>query len=102
MIVINDGEDAATTQIVRNAGICFPHTYVDMAHPDRGFALAYGRNQGLSIAAGDILTYLDDDNTFKPNFVSETLAFFDRNPSVSYSMPIQQRRRDILRDGIVV
>jgi glycosyltransferase involved in cell wall biosynthesis len=101
-IVINDGEDAATKQIVRNADICFPHTYVSMPHRDCGFALAHGRNEGLSIATGDIITYLDDDNTFKPNFVAQTLAFFERNPPVSYSMPVQQRRRDILRDGVIV
>jgi glycosyltransferase involved in cell wall biosynthesis len=100
-IVINDGEDAATKQIVHNADICFPYTYVSMPHPTCGFALAYGRNEGLSIATGDIVTYLDDDNTFKPNFVTETLTFFDRHPQVGYAMPIQQRRRDILRDGAI-
>jgi glycosyltransferase involved in cell wall biosynthesis len=101
-IVVNDGEDTATERIVRNADLYFPHTYLGMTHPDNGFALAHGRNKGLSIATGDIITYLDDDNTFKPNFVTETLAFFERNPQVSYSMPVQQRRRDILRDGVIV
>ena len=28
-IAVNDGEDTATEQIVRNADICFPHTYVN-------------------------------------------------------------------------
>ncbi len=101
-IVVNDGEDLATKKIICDADICFPYTYLGMAHPYRGFALAYGRNRGLTIATGDVVTYLDDDNIFKPNFVAQTLALFENNPQVSYSMPIQQRRRDVVRDGAIV
>lgn len=101
-IVVNDGEDVATKRIISDADIHFPYTYLGMAHPDKGFALAFGRNRGLTIATGDVVTYLDDDNTFKPDFVAETLALFERNPQVSYSMPIQQRRRDVVRDGAIV
>lgn len=61
-----------------------------------------GRNRGLTVATGDVITYLDDDNTFKPDFVAETLALFENNPQVNYSMPIQQRRRDVVQDGAIV
>jgi glycosyltransferase involved in cell wall biosynthesis len=101
-IVVNDGEDVATKKIICDADICFPYTYLGMAHPNKGFALAYGRNRGLTVATGDVVTYLDDDNTFKPDFVAETLDLFERNPQVSYSMPIQQRRRDAVQDGTIV
>jgi glycosyltransferase involved in cell wall biosynthesis len=92
-IVINDGEDIATRNLVSNARLNFPHTYLDMLHPDRGFGLSYGRNRGVVTAQGDIITYLDDDNTFKPDFVAETIAFFEHHPQINYAMPIQQRRR---------
>lgn len=102
-IVINDGEDIATKKIIiTDAEIKFPFIYLDMPHPERGFALAYGRNRGLTVATGDIVTYLDDDNTFKPNFVAETLALFENNPQVDYAMPIQQRWREILQDSVVI
>ena len=101
-IVVNDGEDVATKRIISDVDIHFPCTYLGMAHPDKGFALAFGRNRGLTVATGDVVTYLDDDNTFKPDFVAETLALFERNPQMSYSMPIQQRRRDVVRDGASV
>jgi glycosyltransferase involved in cell wall biosynthesis len=101
-IVVNDGEDIATRELISNSQLNFPHTYLDMVHPDNGFALSYGRNRGVVIAQGGIVTYLDDDNTFKPNFVAETIAFFARHPQVNYAMLIQQRRRDIIQDGVVV
>ena len=101
-IVINDGEDIATRDLISNSQIDFTHIYLEMLHPDKGFGLSYGRNRGVVIAQGDIVTYLDDDNTFKPNFVAETIAFFDHHSQVNYAMPIQQRRRDVIRDGVVV
>ena len=101
-IVVNDGKDLATRQLITDAEIDFPFLYLGMVHPDRGFALSVGRNRGMTVATEDIVTYLDDDNTFKPNFVAETIAFFDRHPQVNYAMPVQQRRRDIVYDGVVV
>jgi glycosyltransferase involved in cell wall biosynthesis len=101
-IIINDGEDIATRDLISNSHLNFPHTYLDMVHPDSGFALSYGRNRAVVMAQGDIITYLDDDNTFKPNFVAETIAFFEHHPQVNYAMPIQQRRRDIIQDGVVI
>jgi glycosyltransferase involved in cell wall biosynthesis len=99
-IVINDGSDPKTKEIVSH--VTFPHTYLEMAHPPTGFGLSIGRNRGLMMAQGDVVTYLDDDNTFKPNFVAETIAFFDDNPSINYSMPIQQRQRHAIEDGEIV
>jgi glycosyltransferase involved in cell wall biosynthesis len=100
-IVINDGVDIPTRNLVHNHPLSF-YTYLEMAHPAKGFGLSIGRNRGLVVAEGEIVTYLDDDNTFKPNFVAETIAFFDTHPQMNYSMPIQQRRREVLRDGVVV
>jgi glycosyltransferase involved in cell wall biosynthesis len=100
-IVVNDGVDIATRNLVHNHPLSF-YTYLEMAHPAKGFGLSIGRNRGLVVAEGEIVTYLDDDNTFKPNFVAETIAFFDTHPQMNYSMPIQQRRREVLRDGVVV
>ena len=101
-IIINDGEDIATRELISNSQIDFTHTYLEMRHPHEGFGLSHGRNRGVAIAQGAIVTYLDDDNTFKPNFVEETVAFFEHHPQMNYAMPIQQRRRDIIRDGVVV
>ena len=101
-IVINDGEDITTKQLISTSHLNFPHTYLDMLHSDNGFSLCYGRNRGVVMAQGAIVTYLDDDNTFKPNFVAETIAFFENHPQINYAMPIQQRRRDVVQDGVVV
>lgn len=61
-IVINDGCDPNTREVVTRSAN-FPHTYLEMTHPTTGFGLSIGRNRGLILAVGDIVTYLDDDNT---------------------------------------
>lgn len=101
-IVINDGEDPATKELISNLSLDFLIHYNDMPSLGLGFGLCYGRNRGLVLAQGEIVTYLDDDNTFKPNFVAETVAFFEARPQINYSMPVQQRRRDVIEAGVVV
>jgi glycosyltransferase involved in cell wall biosynthesis len=101
-IIVNDGEDTATEKLVFDSDFDFSISYCDMPHPPNGFGLSHGRNRGLEMAQGEIITYLDDDNTLKPNFVAETIAFFKAHPQVSYSMPVQQRRRDVIEAGVVV
>jgi glycosyltransferase involved in cell wall biosynthesis len=109
-IIINDGGDDETRNIifdreaspVGNRSLNFPYTYLDLIQPShQGFALCYGRNRGLIMSEGDLITYLDDDNTFTPNFVEEMIGFFERYPHLNYAMPIQHRRRDLIKDGVV-
>lgn len=101
-IIINDGGDVATEELVFNSKFNCSISYCEMPHPANGFGLAHGRNRGLEMAQGEIVTYLDDDNILKPNFVSETISLFEAHFQVSYSMPVQQRRRDVIEAGIVV
>lgn len=101
-IVINDGEDPATKELISNLSLDFPIHYNSMPSLILGFGLCHGRNRGLILADGEIITYLDDDNTFNPNFVAETIAFFEAHPQINYSMPVQQRRRDVIEAGVVV
>jgi glycosyltransferase involved in cell wall biosynthesis len=101
-IIVNDGGDTATEELILNSTFNCSISYCNMSHPANGFGLAHGRNRGLEMAQGAIVTYLDDDNTFKPNFVAETIPFFEAHPQINYSMPVQQRRRDVIEAGVIV
>lgn len=54
-IIINDGEDIATKELISNSHLNFSHTYLDMGHPDNGFALLYGCNRDVVTPQGDII-----------------------------------------------
>ena len=105
-IVINDGANPDTRDIISSirAKADFPITYIEMEHPlpSSGFGLCYARNLGLDAAGGDIVSYLDDDNSIAPEFVASMRQYFEQHPNVRYSMARQQRRRDVIRNGIVI
>lgn len=98
-IIVNDGRDRATRDIVTAIKSGFSLTYLEIDHPTSGFGLCHARNAGLKEASGEIVAYLDDDNTLKPNFISETLRFFQDNPLMKCSMARQSRRRNAVKNG---
>lgn len=98
-IVVNDGRDSRTCELIRHLRTDCSLTYLEMDHPNTGFGLCHARNLGKSVASGDIVSYLDDDNAIAPTFVAETKSFFQQHPEVRCSMVQQRRRRDIIQNG---
>jgi glycosyltransferase involved in cell wall biosynthesis len=103
-IIINDGANPDTKDIVTSikARADFPISYIEMEHPEpnSGFGLCYARNLGLDAADGDVVSYLDDDNSIAPEFVASMQHYFKQHFNVRYSMVRQQRRRDVQGNGI--
>jgi glycosyltransferase involved in cell wall biosynthesis len=101
-IVINDGGDIATNRLISHLSSDFPVIYRDLNHEGEGFGLAHGRNLALSLASGEVVTYLDDDNCLEPSFVAETAAFYQDNPAGCYGMTVQRRWRERWEQGQLV
>jgi glycosyltransferase involved in cell wall biosynthesis len=109
-VVVNDGADPQTCQVVDHLRCKrsyrlqtnFPIVYREIAHPKQGFGLAYGRNCGLEAATGDIVCYLDDDNSLDSGYIAAVKAFFRSNPQTSFSMVQQSRHRDVYQNGQLI
>lgn len=97
-IIINDGNHPHTAQIIESirAKAAFDIIHCPIPHPTTGFGLCHARNQGLAIASGQLVAYLDDDNALHPNFAAHTIEFFEKHPTLNASMVQQRRRRDSL------
>ena len=65
-IVVNDGADERTAELVSGITAPFHIVHISMPHPGTGFGLCHARNRGLEAATGDIVAYLDDDNAIDP------------------------------------
>ena len=101
-IVINDGCDAETRDLIAQSNFSCCVRYLEMPHPDSGFGLCQARNLGMAAATGDLIAYLDDDNAISPGFVSAVQQFFHQYPDAQCSMVQQWRRRDrVTADGFV-
>lgn len=95
-IVINDGGNQQTREIVAALQVPFSIVYEEIEHSSVGFGLCHARNTGLNLATGNLITYLDDDNSFEPEFIAATKHFFQQHNTVKYSMAVQKRRRDVI------
>ncbi|MDF5723236.1 MAG: glycosyltransferase family 2 protein [Rhizonema sp. PD37] len=65
-IAVNDGENPETRKIISNLKTNFSLLYVEIKHLSSGFGLYHARNAGLEVATGELITYLDDDNSLGP------------------------------------
>lgn len=98
-VVVNDGQDIPTRQIVNQLQTDIKIRYIEISHCKTGFGLCHSRNIALQEASGDIVAYLDDDNQLAPSFSADTKMFFKQQPSVRCLIPKQIRRRNIVGHG---
>ena len=101
-IVVNDGGCPETRELIKSQRTQFQLNYLEMTHPPTGFGLCHARNLGLKAASGELIAYLDDDNSFCPDFVEKILEVFERNPQLKCCLPQQNRCRTLISNGIVV
>jgi glycosyltransferase involved in cell wall biosynthesis len=72
-IVIDGNSTDATLEILRS----YPHL-IWLSEPDNGQANAL--NKGLMIAKGEIIGWLNADDTYRPRAVQEAVRFLMKNP----------------------
>lgn len=101
-IVINDGGDLETRNLIEQTSTNFSLTYREIFHRDRGFALCHGRNLGIKLAKNNLIAYLDDDNALASSFVAATTDFMAANPQIKFALPLQKRSRQVWQNGHIV
>lgn len=97
-VVVNDGADADTEDIVKSAAGDIETNYI--ATPHRG--LIASRNCALDAATGELVAFLDDDNVILPTYVERMKEHFTQHPEIDMAVPVRFQRRDIYRDGVRV
>lgn len=97
-VVINDGGDQETKEIITCINSHIEIKYFETPH----IGLCAARNLGLEKATSKLVGFIDDDNCIYPEFVEKMCLFFQLNPTIHMAMPIQNRRRDVYQDGILV
>lgn len=109
-VVVNDGADPQTRQVIDRLQANFPVVYCEIGHSEQGFGLAHGRNCGLEASTGDVVCYLDDDNSLAPDYSAVVKAFFRSpraqakasNSQASFAMVQQSRHRDVHMNGQLI
>lgn len=77
LIVVDDGSEDDTAQIVAD----FDDTRIRyLWQPNAGRSAA--RNLGLSVASGEMIAFLDDDDRYLPDRLNKQLCFLAAHPTV--------------------
>lgn len=80
LIVVDGGSNDDTVPILKQYAQAYPDRLTWTSEPDRGQADAI--NKGLRHASGDVLAYLNSDDTYEPDAVKLAVSTFQRLPEV--------------------
>lgn len=80
IIIIDDGSSDASLRLAKQLKLENQHRRIDICAQKNG-GVSAARNRGVTLASYDLVTFLDADDTYAPNFLSEVKNTIDRFPS---------------------
>lgn len=80
IIVVNDGSPDNSINIVKNIQSKTSNVIKILNQNNQGLSMA--RNNGLSIAKGDYVWFIDSDDYILPNAITDILNIIDENPDI--------------------
>jgi glycosyltransferase involved in cell wall biosynthesis len=98
LIVVDDGSTDETAQLM-TAYADSTVTYCRLPHNS---GLSVARNQGIRLAHGDYVAFLDDDDWYPPDFLAVVVATLESAPpSVGFLLPALQMMQAV-QDGHIL
>ena len=83
LILVDDGSTDESTQIARSHALRQPQRIRYLDHPGHeNKGMSASRNLGVAHAQGDAVAFLDADDTWLPEKLSEQIAILDAHPQV--------------------
>lgn len=80
-LIVDGASTDGSREIIERAAKTFPQRLTWwVSEPDRGQTDAI--NKGFAHAGGDILAWLNSDDTYLPGAISEAVAFLQENPAI--------------------
>lgn len=96
IVIIDDASDSQTNHLIQNLMCEGINIKTERSEISKG--ACYSRNRGAYLAQGDILMFLDDDDTWESEKIASQLNVFTQNPDVGlvYSgrLVVSDRNRD--------
>ncbi len=81
LIAIDDGSTDNSNKILREYENLFENIKV---FKQANRKLAYSRNRGINLSAGDFITFLDSDDEYKPDHLLLRMNFMNNHPEIDF------------------
>lgn len=83
LILVDDGSTDGSTTIARKYAERFPHRVQYLDHPNHANrGMSASRNRGLGVARGEYVTFIDADDVWSANKLTEQVAIMDAYPEI--------------------
>lgn len=80
-IVINDGSNSQNKNELEKYINSLRDKRISLTHHEKNFGPAVARNKGIELSKGEILTFLDSDDSYLPWFFEQVISNFNENPN---------------------
>ena len=98
LIVVNDGSRDDSVSTVRS----FDDPRIRLLENSVPLGVSAARNRGLEVADGDLIAYLDSDNTWRPDYLKSMAGFFHIQPDADAAYGGQYIYRGFEREAFAV
>ena len=85
LYLVNDGGDRATVEDLIESYRAALGNRVTVQHHHKSLGMEAASNAALAAAVGDFVAVHDDDDSWKPAFLAETVAFLNESRNHSYA-----------------
>jgi glycosyltransferase involved in cell wall biosynthesis len=104
LVLVNDGGDPAEVERLLAARAGALGERVTLIHHAQSLGMEAASNAGLAAAAGTYFAIHDDDDTWRPDFLRETVAFLEQPENAGFIGVISDCERvfERIEDGAVV
>ena len=98
IIVVDDGSRDETPQVAARFGSAI--RYIRQAN----HGMAATRNNGIRQASGEVISFLDDDDLWLPNYLSTVMFYFESDPALAaihtgFQLTSDEKGRDFPQQG---
>jgi O-antigen biosynthesis protein len=76
LLVVDDGSEDGSVAVIRS----FTDTRIRILVNHKASGVSHARNRGLEAARGELVAYLDSDNSWRPDFLSAMVGVFQIRP----------------------
>jgi glycosyltransferase involved in cell wall biosynthesis len=82
-VIVSDGPDLALAAAMVGRGVVYAELDAHDPHPENWGSAA--RNLGLSLATGELVAYLDDDNEYRPQHLARLVDALVTSPEADFA-----------------